>query len=333
MGADALSDVLRAVRLTGAVFFHLDLAGRWVVEAPRAEECIRYVMPGAQHLIEYHLVAQGRCWGGLAGAQPVDLVAGDVIVFPQGDPHVVSSEPGMRGTTEMALFEGADATQLPFLHRFGSGGGAPTQVMCGFLGCDARPFNPLLATLPRMIHLRDRGDGASGGWLAQFSRIALAESQAKRAGGEGVLARMSELMFIEAVRRHIESLPADQIGWLAGLRDRFVGRALNVLHGRPAFAWTLDQIAKEVGLSRSALAERFAHFVGQPPMQYLAQWRMQMAAGLLANGTDTVAQVAFAVGYESEAAFSRAFKKLVGVPPAAWRRTRAPGDAPARAGS
>jgi AraC-like DNA-binding protein len=153
--------------------------------------------------------------------------------------------------------------------------------------------------------------------------MALTESHAKRAGGEGVLARVSELMFIEAVRRHVESLPADQIGWLAGLRDRFVGRALNLLHGRPGFAWTLEQLAREVGLSRSALAERFAHFVGQPPIQYLAHWRMQVATAMLANGSDNVAQVAFAVGYESEAAFSRAFKRVLGAPPASWRKAQA----------
>jgi AraC-like DNA-binding protein len=323
MGADALSEVLRAVRLTGAVFFHNDLAGEWASEPPPARECIPYVMPGAQHLIEYHLVARGGCWAGLVDAAPIRLEAGDVIVFPQGDSHVVSSAPGLRGLRPMALFEGADATQLPFFHRFGAGGGEHTRLICGFLGCDAQPFNPLLAALPRMMHLRaeaDLGDGNANGWLALLGRIALVESHAKRAGGEGVLARVSELMFIEAVRRHVETLPADQIGWLAGLRDRFVGRALNLLHGRPGFAWTLEQLAREVGLSRSAFAERFAHFVGQPPMQYLARWRMQVASAMLANGSDNVAQVAFSVGYESEAAFSRAFKRVLGAPPASWRK-------------
>ncbi len=160
------------------------------------------------------------------------------------------------------------------------------------------------------------------GWLGSFVRAAVDEADNKRPGGEGVLARLSELMFIEVVRRYVESLPAEQTGWLAGLRDRHVGRALNLLHGNPSRAWTLDQLVKEVGLSRSSLVERFSHFVGQPPMQYLAEWRMQIAAGLLAQGSDNVARVAAAVGYESEAAFSRAFKKLVGMPPAAWRKGR-----------
>ena len=164
--------------------------------------------------------------------------------------------------------------------------------------------------------------GAKDGWLSQFMRLALAEATDKRAGGEGVLGRLSELMFVEAVRRHLKSLPAEQTGWLAGLRDEFVGRALTLLHSKPAHPWTLEQLAREVGLSRSSFAERFTHFVGQPPMHYLTQWRMQMAAGLLSGGAASVATIAENVGYESEAAFSRAFKKLVGAPPATWRRQR-----------
>jgi AraC-like DNA-binding protein len=153
-------------------------------------------------------------------------------------------------------------------------------------------------------------------------QLAVTEATEKRAGGEGVLGRLSELMFVEAVRRHLDALPGEQTGWLAGLRDRFVGRALTLLHSQPAHPWTLEELAREVGLSRSSLAERFVHFVGQPPMHYLAQWRMQMAAGLLSSGTESVASIAEDVGYESEAAFSRAFKKLVGTPPATWRRQR-----------
>jgi len=168
----------------------------------------------------------------------------------------------------------------------------------------------------------DRG-GVNDGWLGQFMRLAVAEATDKRAGGEGVLARLSELMFVEAVRRHLDALPREQTGWLAGLRDRSVGRALTLLHSKPAYPWTLEELAREVGLARSSLAERFMHFVGQPPMHYLTQWRMQIASGLLASGAASVAAIAEDVGYESEAAFSRAFKKLVGVPPAAWRRQRA----------
>lgn len=213
----------------------------------------------------------------------------------------------------------ARSTQLPFPLTYGGNGPETARVVCGFLGCDARPFNPRLAALPRLLHVR-ASPAEPGGWLAQLMQVAVNESRDRRSGGEGVLSRLSELMFIEVVRRYIESLPPQQTGWLAGLRDRHVGQALNCLHGRPAHAWTLDSLAKEVGLSRSSLAERFTHFIGQAPMHYLARWRMQVAAGLLASGSDTVARVAAEVGYDSEAAFNRAFKKLVGTPPAAWRR-------------
>ena len=160
------------------------------------------------------------------------------------------------------------------------------------------------------------------GWLGQFTQLAVAEATDKRSGGEGVLARLSELMFVEAVRRHLDSMPNEQTGWLAGLRDRFVGRALTLLHGKPAHSWTVEELAREVGLSRSSFAERFMHLVGQPPMQYLTAWRMQIAVRMLSDGVESVAKVAEDVGYESEAAFNRTFKKLVGTPPATWRRQR-----------
>jgi AraC-like DNA-binding protein len=198
------------------------------------------------------------------------------------------------------------------------------EVVCGFLGCDARPFNPLIANLPRVLHVRADSDPQSA-HLSSLIALTLAEASEKRAGGESVLARLSELMFIEVVRRHLRKLPPEQEGWLAGLRDPVVGRALSLLHARPSFGWTLEKLARAASLSRSALADRFKQFVGQPPMQYLANWRMQIAAGRLAEGNANVAAVAYEVGYGSEAAFSRAFKKLVGVPPAAWRERQGAG--------
>jgi AraC-like DNA-binding protein len=169
-----------------------------------------------------------------------------------------------------------------------------------------------------VIHVGDK----SGGAIEAFVRFALAESKQPRMGGECVLGRLSELMFVDVVRRYLEALPADRTGWLAGLRDPFVGRALTALHRNPAHEWTLESLSREAGLSRSGLAERFVQFVGQPPIQYLASWRMQLAASLLRAGTDNVAEIANRVGYESEAAFSRAFKKVVGSPPSQWRKQR-----------
>jgi transcriptional regulator GlxA family with amidase domain len=158
--------------------------------------------------------------------------------------------------------------------------------------------------------------------VAAFLRAVVAESNQRRPGGEAVLERMSEMLFVEVLRRHVDSLPAEQTGWLAGMRDPAVGRVLSLLHERPADPWTLERLGEEAGMSRSSLHERFAHFIGQPPMQYLARWRMQLAAGLLRDTSRKVAEVALAVGYESEAAFSRAFKREVGLSPGAWRREK-----------
>jgi AraC-like DNA-binding protein len=320
MSTDTLSEVLRAVRLTGAVFFAVDASSPWVAEAPPAGEIGPHIMPGVEHVIEYHVVTAGSCWGGVVGETPVRLEAGDVIVFPQGDAHVMSSAPGMRGIQEKEPYEQARTSRLPIAIKIEGGGDPRTELICGFLGCDARPFNPLLATLPRVIHVpRRAGDD---GMLEQLVKLALTESTARSAGSDCMLARVSELLFVEIVRRHVSTLPAENVGWLAGLRDESIGRVLGKLHDRPAHGWSLEELAREVGMSRSVLAERFNHFVGIPPMQYLAQWRMQLAATLLSSTSQTLAEIAERVGYGSEAALSRAYKRWVGVAPADWRRAR-----------
>jgi AraC-like DNA-binding protein len=320
--ADVLSDVLRAIRLTGAVYFDFDLSSPWVAEAPPSREIAATVMPGAQRVIEYHLLARGTCWGHVIGQEPMLLREGDLIVFPQGDAHVLSSAPGMRAAPDMSAFA-RPSTPLPIMYELGGGGPERARVVCGFLGCDERPYNPLLTALPKVIHLSAAASHATSGWLGTLLNIAVKESGNARSGGENVLARLSELLFVEAIRRYIETLPSAETGWLAGLRDPTVGQALAALHGQPREAWTVDRLARLVGLSRSVFAERFTEMVGQPPMQYLALWRMQLASRLLVEGGH-VAAVAGAVGYESEAAFSRAFKKLVGQAPATWRKSAVP---------
>lgn len=322
---DVLSDVLRAVRLTGAVYFDFELSAPWVAEAPASRQIAGVVMPGAQRVIEYHVVARGACWGQMLGAEPIRLHEGDLLVFPQGDAHVLSSAPGMRREPDLKMFA-RPTTPLPLVFEMG-GGGDRARIVCGFLGCDERPYNPLLDALPRVIHLPAASHGGHG-WLGTLLEIAVGESGQSRAGGENILARLSELMFVEIVRRFLATLPPTETGWLAGLRDTVVGQALAAMHGAPAEAWTVESLAREVGLSRSVFAERFMELVGQPPMHYLAMWRMQVAARLLADG-GTVASVASAVGYDSEAAFSRAFKKLVGQAPASWRRRAADTSGPA----
>ena len=319
MKADVLSDVLRAVRLTGAVYFDFELSSPWVVEAPPSREIVGKVMPGAQRVIEYHLIARGTGWGHAVGQEPLRLREGDLIIFPQGDAHVLSSAPGMRAAPDMEAFARV-STPMPMFYELGGGGPERARIVCCFLGCDERPFNPLLTALPPVLHLSAAGPNAATGWLGTLLSIAAKESGGGRAGGENVLARLSELMFVETIRDYLETLPPTETGWLAGLRDPMVGQALAALHREPREPWTVERLARVVGLSRSVLAERFAVMIGQPPMQYLALWRMQLASHLLLEGR-SVASVASAVGYESEAAFSRAFKKLVGRPPATWRRS------------
>ena len=316
-GVDPLSDVLRVVRLNGAYFYLVEAAAPWSVASLPSRELVPRILPDAEHLVSYHIVTSGSCWGGLADEEPVHLQAGDVLVFPHGDAHLISSE---RGCQVDPGSWGTSPARYPDTVRVGRGATHETSLVCGFLGCDARPFNPLLAALPRRLHLRK----AAGGWLSEFPRQVVNESRRGRAGADTMLTRMAELMFIEVVRRHVERMDPGQIGWLAGLADPVVGAALSRLHEGPAHAWTLADLAREVGSSRTVVAERFTAVLGIPPMQYLTQWRLQLAADLLSRGSAKVSAVASQVGYESEAAFSRAFKRATGHSPAAWRANRAP---------
>jgi len=312
---DALSDVLQAVRLTGAIFFDIQASEPWVAQTPPGEAIVGKMFPGTQHLIPYHIITKGTCWGGLLDKPSMQLETYDIIVFPHGDAHVLSSTPGLRQEPDIGRYHRPSDGQLPFNISMGEPSGVPAQFVCGFLGCDSRPFNPLLTSLPPVFKVSDR----EGGPLGALVEFALAELTKRRIGSESMLDRLSELMFVEVVRRYLETLPPDRIGWLAGLRDPVVGRALAVLHGRPAEDWSINSLAREVGLSRSALSERFTQFVGQPVMQYLMNWRMQLAANSLRSTDDSVAAIAARVGYDSDAAFSRAFKKAVGVSPSEWR--------------
>lgn len=325
-GLDVLSDVLRCVRLTGSMLFLVDAHPPWMSWAPKTEAFRRIVLPTAQHLISYHIVTKGSCWAGLRDAPPERFEAGDVLVVPHGDAYYLADPPGTEvayGPAEaVAFFRSMAAGELPSIVREGGDGVEQTQFICGFLGCDLRPFNPVLDTLPAMVHLR--AASRSTDRMRHLIEFALCELREPSSGGRGVLLRLAELMFVEVVRRYLEKMTDVQSGWLAGLHDPLVARTLSLLHGAPARHWTLEELAAQAGTSRSVLAERFAHFVGQPPMQYLTQWRMQLATHLLAEpGARKVTAIAEAVGYESEAAFSRAFKKRVGVAPARWRRREA----------
>lgn len=314
---DPLSDLLRVVRLDGAHFYTVEAAAPWCSETVPAGELSPRVLPSAEHLISYHILTDGHCFGGLVGETAVELVAGDVIVFPHGDAHVMSSErDGAAGRTART----SASVRYPFTVFYGERDSpvAGASIICGFLGCDRRPFNPLLAALPRQLHVR----GASSPWLGDFVRQASEAARLGRAGAEGVVTRLAELMFIEVLRRYLDDLPPGHTGWLAGLKDEVVGRALTLLHGQAGHPWTLAELARETASSRTNLTRRFTLLVGQPPMQYLTRWRMQVAANLLVQSGTKVAAIGAAVGYDSEAAFSRAFKKATGLAPGGWREAR-----------
>jgi AraC-like DNA-binding protein len=316
---DVLSDVLRSVRLTGSMLFLVNARPPWMSWSPKTEAFRQAVLPASQHLISYHVLTRGCCWAGLRDTPPERYQAGDVLVVPHGDAFYLADSPESQaayGPEEAVEFlSGMAAGELPSVVSEGASTGELTQFICGFLGCDRAPSNPVLDALPRMIHLQATGLGADR--MRHLIDFALCELRQPSSGSQGVLLRLAELMFVEVVRLHLETMADAQTGWLAGLHDPLVARTLALLHAEPQRRWTLAALAGQAGSSRSVLAERFARFVGQPPMHYLTRWRMQRAIHLLAQpGTTKVAAVAEAVGYESEAAFSRAFKKSVGVAPA-----------------
>jgi AraC-like DNA-binding protein len=323
---DTLSDVLEAVRLTGALFFLVDARTPWVAEAPASPDLAPVILPRAQHVVSYHVVRQGRCWCESCGHPPLRLERGDVLVVPHGDAYQLGSACGLRtgwsSDDALGWFRAMAEGRLPFVVTEGGSGPERLELVCGFLGCDALPFNPVLTALPSLMKVPLHG--GSSDRLNALLEFAVAEAAAGRPGSRSVMLRIAELVFVEVLRSYLTTASDGGGGWLGGLRDPVVGRALARLHAQPSEAWTLPALAHEVGASRSVLAERFTQFVGQPPMVYLTRWRMQLAAGRLAAGAAPVSAVACEVGYESEAAFCRAFKKVTGVTPGSWRSRRRP---------
>lgn len=313
-GRDPLSDLLRMVRLHSAFFFGIEAAERWRLTTPGARDLAPSMVPGAEHVISLHLVTQGHCFGGLTYEELVPLAPGDVIVFPHGDAHLMTSEEGPGGPVSSIV-------PARHSHTIVLGGTRePTSVVCGFLGCERSSIGALLGALPRRMVLR----GAGSTWLGHLAHRMTDASDGAGPGADYIVTRRAELMLLEVLRHHLGDMPPDHAGWLAGLHDDVVGRALRLIHDRPEYPWGLSELASRALSSRSSLARRFAQFVGQPPMQYLAQWRMHLAANLLSEGSSKVAAVGAEVGYDSEAAFSRAFKRATGLAPGAWRETRRP---------
>ena len=317
---DALSDVLRVVHLTGGVFLHADFFAPWCVAARVAPEHCAPAVGSASHLITYHYVVEGNLRIRVQGedGEGILVEAGEVILLPRNDLHLMGSDLSLPPVAGSDIIHPPKDGGLFSIHH--GGAGKPTRMVCGFLGCAGAEGNPVISTLPPLLKL-NVGQGGAAEWIRSTFQHAAREVSAGRPGSETVLAKLSELLFVEAVRRYAESLPDGQTGWLAGLRDAHVARALALLHHDVTRRWTVDDLGREVGLSRSALADRFNHLIGLPPMHYLGSWRMQIAAHRLRNTNASLAQVAELVGYDSEAAFSRAFKKAFGTAPATWRRS------------
>jgi AraC-like DNA-binding protein len=316
---DALSDILRVVRLSGAIFFHARFTAPFCYGAAGISDLAPLVEPGAERLIIFHLITHGECWIELEGCEPVRLQVGDVALLPQDHPHRVSSALGL--PTQPGGELAALISPQPRLISYG-GGGAPTLMVCGFMACDAGLGRMLLAGLPPVVKAPMRGT-AAWSWLEASMDYALAEARSGRPGGAGVLAKLAEVLFIEVLRKRMECEDEDSVGWLAGVKDRVVGAALAALHRKPAYCWTLEELARTVGASRSVLAERFQRLMGVSPMQYLTQWRMVMAANLLRRSAAQLTQIAEDVGYQADTAFIRAFRRQYGQSPAAWRRAQA----------
>jgi AraC-like DNA-binding protein len=316
---DVLSEVLRVVRLEGAFFFNAEFSAPWCVSEPRSTAKAPYLSPEAGHLILYHFLTEGRAYAKLPDGRREELTAGDIVIFPHGDAHLLGNGSPARPVDSVQTFA-KNLTHGLKLIRFG-GGGEITRFVCGFLACEPRLSEVFLAGLPKMLKVHVANE-PSGQWLENSIRFSVGEVNGSNAGSGLVLAKLSEVLFVETLRRYINTLPPDQIGWLAGARDPVIGQALALLHKEPGDPWTLSHLARRVGLSRTRLAERFRHFLAESPMAYLAQWRLKLGAEILQSTEDSVAEVAAAVGYGSEAAFNRAFKREFDCPPAQFRRKR-----------
>jgi AraC-like DNA-binding protein len=324
---DALSDVLSAIRLDGAVYVDAEFTAPWCVATQYGLHTAAPKLPDSDHVVFFHLLTDGSCFARLAGGSDiVEVKAGDLLLLTHDDLHVLGSD------LKLPFSEvGSPPPETGLLELRAGGGGEATRFICGYLACDRRASRALLGALPPMLRI-SLGDVSLSGWLADLLRLGVQESRAERPGSQSLLAKLSELAFTEALRRYAQSNPPGLKGWLAGLRDPYVGRALALLHGDSTRGWTVEELAREVALSRSALAERFTGLIGEPPMQYLTRWRLALAARALRAGSESVARIAERSGYDSEAAFARAFKREFAVPPTLWRKTGGRGPAGSSAG-
>jgi AraC-like DNA-binding protein len=314
---DAFSEILSGVKLSGAVFFTAEFSAPWGFSAPASKVMVEKVAPGAAHLVLYHLLIDGDGFVEMEDGQSVVLTPGDIVIFPHGDPHHMSSGKGTRPPfPNYGIAPKIKARDLSPLRA--GGGGAVSRFVCGYMTCDPHLSRPILNGLPPVFKVNVRTD-SSGHWLETSIMHLVEEAVSGRVGSEAMLAKLSEALFVDTLRRYVDSLPEQHSGWLAGARDPIVGRSLALLHGRVAHPWTIADLADQVGISRSGLVERFSRYLSEPPMTYLTRWRLQLAAESLKKTSRGVADIAADIGYESEAAFSRAFKREFGQPPGQYR--------------
>ena len=313
---DALSDVLRVLRLTGGVFLDARFTAPWCVRSRAEQEDWQPFMAAPAQVIGYHYVVSGRVEVKVEGEPAVTVSGGELVMLPHNHEHLLGSAvdlPVIDGNQLTSVRDASGFVQM----RYG-GGGDPAHIVCGFIGLESAR-HPLIDSLPSVLKLSVTGNPARE-WISSSFRYAAQEVAAGRTGSGTVLSKLSELLFVEAIRGYVETLPRERTGWLAGLRDPVVSRALSAIHSRLAPPWTADALANPAFLSRSAFADRFTALIGMPPMRYLTLWRMQVAAQRLRETHTSLAQIAAEVGYDSEAAFARAFKREFNVTPAAWRR-------------
>ncbi len=312
---DPLSELIGLVRLSGGVFLDARFTAPWCVSATITADDCRPFMAAPAQIVAYHVVVEGRLILAVGAEAPVEVNAGEIVLLPRNDSHTLASAPGLKAVRVNDLIQPAPDGGLDRIIY--GGGGATTHLVCGFLGTE-ETHNPLIDTLPAVLKL-DIRRAAARDWVEASVRFAASALAEGRVASSGLVSRLSELLFIEAVRAYAAGLPDDEAGWINGVKDSRVGRALALLHAKPQEPWTAESLAKQAGLSRSAFNDRFASLVGVPPIRYLTLWRLKLAKDKLREGRGSIAQIAHAVGYESEEAFNRAFRREFGQPPARWR--------------
>jgi AraC-like DNA-binding protein len=313
---DALSEVLQSIRLTGGLFLEAHLTAPWCIASRLAPEDCRPYLSHPVQVIPFHYATRGRWWLEMAGEPPIEVRPGEAVLLPRNDPHVMGSAAGLRPVSAASLVQHDEGGRLRRITH--GGGGEAAHIVCGFLGSDQHR-SALLATLPPVLKI-DMAEAGADEWIESCLRFALQGMGEGRVGAQTVMSRLAELMLVEAVRRYAATLPAGWRGWLAGLRDPNVGRALALLHARPNHPWTTESLAAAVALSRSAFSDRFTATVGMPPKRYLIACRLQLAQDKLREGCQSIAEIAHEIGYDAEVAFNRAFRREFGMPPGAWRK-------------